>query len=121
MIKAFHHIAIILSSEEHLKFYERLGFRESFRKRREYDAIVLLEGYGLQLEVFIDSRHPKRESGLLEPLGVRHFALKVDEIEKTIAGLGLAKSDVGPVMQDWVGERFCFIKDPDGNVIELHE
>ena len=121
MIKAFHHIAIILSSEEHLKFYERLGFRESFRKIREYDVIVLLEGYGLQLEVFIDSRHPKREKGLLEPRGVRHFALKVDGIERTIAELGLTESDFGPVMQDWVGERFCFIKDPDGNVIELHE
>lgn len=28
---------------------------------------------------------------------------------------------VGPVMNDWVGERFCTITDPDGLPIQLHE
>lgn len=29
--------------------------------------------------------------------------------------------DFGPIMEDWRGIRFVFMKDPDGAVIELHE
>ena len=119
MIEAIHHVALILSREETLAFYGRLGFRETFRKKREYDTVVLLDGHGMRLEVFIDPRHPGR--GETEPVGPRHLALKVDQIEKTIAELGLAKESVGPVRKDWTGVRFCFIRDPDGTPVELHE
>lgn len=114
MITAVHHIALILSSEECLDFYKRLGFTETFRKEREYDSVVLLDGYGIQLEVFIDPRHPKREE--LEPLGPRHFALQVDDFEKEGERLG-----AGEIKRDWIGRKFVFIYDPDGNVVELHE
>ncbi len=119
MIVAIHHVAIIVSSEKSIFFYSCLGFTESFRKHRVNDTIVLMDGYGIQLELFIDSRHPKTLE--IEPLGVRHLALKVDNIERTIDELNISISDVGEIMTDWIGVRFCFIKDPDGLVIELHE
>ena len=53
-----------------------------------------------------------------EPLGLRHLALRVDDIEQTSQELDL---NISPVMTEWVGARYCFIKDPDGNKIELHE
>lgn len=121
MISAFHHIAIIISKEEHLSFYRNLGFKEVFRKVRSYDTAVLLDGYGMELEIFIDGNHSPRDS---EPLGLRHFALKVDRIEDEIERLKKISPeviDVGPIMSDWRGERFVFMKDPDGTVIELHE
>ena len=40
MITAVHHIALIISKEEHLDFYRLLGFQESFRKERKYDVAV---------------------------------------------------------------------------------
>lgn len=51
-------------------------FRWEILCLRVNDTIVLMDGYGIQLELFIDSRHPKTLE--IEPLGVRHLALKVD-------------------------------------------
>ena len=123
MITGIHHISLLISSEECLDFYKKLGFEETFRKERKADTVVLLEGYNIQLEVFIDNRHPKRVLDLAEPLGTRHFALKVDSVESTISylqeqGIGTTDSDTG---FDWTGIKYCYISDPDGNQIELHE
>ena len=122
MISAVYHIAIIISKEENLIFYKLLGFSEVFRKVRTNDTAVLLDGYGMELEIFIDGRHPSRYDP--EPIGLRHFALKVDKIEDEIERLREASDtviDFGPIMSDWRGERFVFMKDPDGTVVELHE
>ena len=123
MITAVHHIAIIVSSERSLEFYRLLGFIETFRKKRKYDTAVLMDGYGMQLEIFIDPSHTPPTSP--EPLGLRHFALRVsgtleDEIER-IRRESIEVIEVGPMMLDWTGVRFCFIKDYDGLSIELHE
>ncbi len=116
MIEAVHHVATIVSSEETVEFYKRLGFNIYKRVERNHDMVVLLRGYGIQLEVFVDASHPARS--IPEALGLRHLALKVDDIEKTSNALGLK---IGSVKNDWIGERYCFTVDPDGNTIELHE
>lgn len=122
MISGLHHIAIIVSSERSLEFYKLLGFTESFRKKRKYDTAVLLDGYGIQLEIFIDPSHaPHPEQ---EPIGLRRFGLRVDSLEAEIARLKSESQEVievGPIMNDWTGVRFCFVKDYDGLSIELHE
>ena len=107
---------MIVSSGETVEFYKQLGFHETFRKTRSYDTIVLISGQGFELEMFVDSNHPVK--GKPEPLGLRHLALKVDNIETTAKELDL---EVGEIMFDWVGTRYCFIFDPDGNSVELHE
>ena len=121
-IKGVHHFAIIVSSEASVEFYTKIGFRETYRKNREYDTVVLLEGCGIQIEMFVDPKHPERATDP-ENIGLRHIALKVEKIEETIEvlrGNGL-ELEVGPIMNDWLGERFCFVTDPDGLPIELHE
>lgn len=122
MIKAFHHVAIIVSCEHSLDFYRLLGFEESFRKKRKYDTVVLMDGYGIQLEIFIDLRHPQHPDP--EPIGLRHFALKIESLEDEIERVRRESREaieVGPIMSDWTGARFCFVKDYDGISIELHE
>lgn len=116
MITGIHHIALIASSEASVDFYKRLGFEEFKRINRDYDTVVLLNGYGIRLEIFIDPTHPERSSP--EPLGLRHIALRVESIEDTASEL---KLNTGIIMTDWLGERFTYITDPDGNVVELHE
>ncbi len=114
-IKGLHHIAIISSSESSVNFYESLGFSEIYRKTREYDTIVLLEGYSIQIEMFIDPSHPKRSTNP-EQIGLRHLALRVDSCEE------ISKQfKCGPIKQDWLGVNFCYTEDPDGLTIELHE
>lgn len=128
MLTALHHVALIVSSERSLRFYELLGFSEVFRKERTNDVIVLMEGHGFQLEIFIDSRHPSHPEGTEEPIGLRHFAIAVmgsleDEIEELRCAFSSAgyELQVGPIIKDWTGVRFCFIKDFDGLSIEFRE
>ncbi len=115
MIYGIHHIAIIISKEEHIYFYEKLGFKIFHRVERKNDIVVLMEGYGIQLEIFVDPSHPRRSSNP-ENIGLRHFALKVDNINELSE-----KFEHGPIMKDWFGVNYCFISDPDGLPIELHE
>ena len=110
-----HHIAIICSSEDSIDFYKRLGFKETFRRTRSYDSVVLMEGQDTRLEIFIDPNHPRRAMDP-EALGVRHIAIKVDNMEKARRDF-----DCGPVLTDWLGEKYCMTADPDGLPIELHE
>lgn len=117
MIQRVHHFAIIAETEASVGFYAKLGFCEIFRKKRERDTVILLDGYGIQLEIFVDPNHPKRAANP-ENMGLRHLALKVDKIEDTAAALGL---EIGPIKSDWFGIRFAFTADPDGLPIELHE
>lgn len=116
MIIGIHHISLIASSEASIAFYTSLGFREYRRIERKFDTVVLMNGHAMGLEIFIDVSHPQRKRP--EPLGPRHLSLRVDNVEDTIAELGV---EAGPVMTDWVGVRFCFINDPDGWTVQLHE
>lgn len=121
MIQALHHIAIIASTEASIDFYKRLGFKEVSRTDRGYDILVFLSGYGVTLEIFIDSTHPPRVD-LPEALGLRHLALKVDCVEKTLKKLKFDELGIeAEPVREINGEKFAFFKDLDGLPIELHE
>lgn len=117
MITGIHHFAIIASSEASVDFYEKLKFKEFLRRDRKYDTVVLLYGHGIQLEIYVDPNHPARATKP-ENMGLRNISLRVDNLERTIEELNL---EAGPIMNDWVGVRFCFIADPDGLPVQLHE
>ena len=117
LITGIHHFAIIASGETTVDFYRRFGFEEFFRRERPYDTVVLLRGpQGIVLEMFLDPGHPAK--GDPEPQGLRHLAFHVAGIEQTAEELEL---EIGPIMEDWVGARYAYTTDPDGNVVELHE
>ena len=109
------HIALIVSKEENLAFYKKLGFIEKNRIERGYDTVVFMECDGLLLEVFIDPNHPARVSGP-EALGLRHLCLVVEDLEEAMSVVKCEE-----IKTDWVGRRFTFTKDPDGQPIELKE
>ena len=109
------HIALIVSKEENLAFYEKLGFIEKNRIERGYDTVVFMECDGLLLEVFIDPNHPARVSGP-EALGLRHIAFVVESLEEVMRDV-----ECDEIRTDWFGRRFTFTKDPDGQPIELKE
>ena len=109
------HIALIVSKEENLSFYEKLGFKEKNRIERGYDTVVFMECDGLLLEVFIDPNHPARVSGP-EALGLRHIAFVVESLEEA-----MSVAECEDIRTDWFGRRLTFTKDPDGQLIELKE
>lgn len=73
-----------------------LGFQEYKRIKRNYDTVVLMNGFGVGLEVFIDPKHRRSKE---EPLGLRTLSMKVDSL------VGIE----GTVMADWNGERYVNI------------
>ena len=48
------HIAIIVSKEENLNFYKKLGFKEIRRITRAYDFVVFMKNGDVILEIFVD-------------------------------------------------------------------
>ena len=118
MFSGVHHIALIVSSEKSVIFYQNLGFKETFRKQREYDTVVFLkDSTGMILELFVDDRHSKSKDEI-EPLGLRYLSFKVDSIEDAAKSLGV---EIGDVNTDWFDKRSCTVLDPDGLPVELHE
>ena len=109
------HIALIVSSEDCIKFYEKLGFIEIKRIERGYDTVVFLSCNDVVLEVFVDPNHPQRNNNP-ETLGIRHFCLLVESLDEV-----MSKIECEKVRTDWFGRRFTFAKDPDGQPIELKE
>ena len=116
MIKGLHHISIIVSNEEGLSFYKRLGFKEVKRIERGYDSVVYLEDCGITLEIYIDPTHPPRVDRP-EAMGLRHFALQVDNIEEALKAWDVLAEPIREVD----GKRYTFIRDVDGLPIEIHE
>ena len=115
MITGIHHLSIIASSEDSVAFYSSLGFSEVLRKERGYDTVVLMEGHGVGLEIYIDPSHPKRADNP-EHMGFRSIAIKVDSCEEIKKHF-----DCGSIQQDWFGKRYCYTADPDGLPIQFHE
>ena len=109
------HISLIVKSEASVVFYSSLGFEETKRIIRRNDTVILMEGNGIGLELFVDRSHPDRATEP-ENCGVRYFALKVDNFDEMIN-----RYDCGPINNDWYGKRYCFISDPDGLPVQLHE
>ena len=109
------HIALIVSKEENISFYKKLGFSETKRIDRVYDTVVFMENNSIVLEMFIDSNHPERMSGP-EALGLRHLAFVVESLEEVMRDV-----ECEEIRTDWFGRRFTFTKDPDGQPIELKE
>lgn len=107
------HIALIVSSEKNLQFYEKLGFVEKERFERAYDTVVFMVCDEIVLEIFVDSKHPERMAAP-EAKGLRHVAFTVEKIEEL-------DIEIGEIRTDWFGRRFTFAKDPDGQPIELKE
>lgn len=107
------HIALIVSSEASLRFYEKLGFREIERFERSYDTVVFMKCGNVALEIFVDPNHPERVSSP-EAKGLRHVAFTVDRIEDL-------DMEMEEIRTDWFGRRFTFVKDPDGLPIEIKE
>ena len=109
------HIALIVSSEESLRFYEKFGFKETKRIERTYDTVVFMKCGQVVLEIFIDPNHPERMNGP-EAKGLRHLAFSVESLEEIMKIV-----ECEEIRTDWFGRKFTFCRDYDGQPIELKE
>lgn len=123
-ISGVHHVAIIASDyARSRRFYtEVLGLRvvnEVFRAERQSYKLDLQLPDGSQVELFSFPNPPARPS-FPEACGLRHLALRVSDINASVAALAAHGVAVEPVRTDpFTGALFTFFSDPDGLPMEL--
>ena len=127
-IRAYHHAGIRVTDEARaIEFYKHLGFRpEPGCRWPEHRAIALINEGGLRLNLIYNGEvHPEGHNVLLdEPVkwpGITHVAFEVPDLQAVVDRMterGVTITE-GPLQLD---ERLiCFVRDPDGNVIEFDE
>ena len=110
------HIRDLAAAEE---FYcGKLGFRHAFEyfndKGRQIGVALYISGRNI-LELFRSEPSPPAPGQ-----SFRHFCLEVDDIDGTVRDLrakGIEVTDPGPGTD---GSIQAWLKDPDGNQLELH-
>ncbi|MCQ2010035.1 MAG: VOC family protein [Sporolactobacillus sp.] len=126
--KGIHHCAIICSNYERSKhFYvDLLGLsviNEIYREDRNSYKLDLAIGNGNcgQIELFSFTNPPQRSTHP-EACGLRHLALSVDDLEKTVTELNDKEIETEPIRVDPItGKKFTFFRDPDDLPLELYQ
>ena len=119
-----HHVVIIASDYvRSRRFYtEVLGLQvvhEHYRAERQSYKLDLQLPDGTQVELFSFPNPPSRPS-YPEACGLRHLALRVADMQTSVAALAAHGVAVEPVRTDpFTGALFTFFADPDGLPIEL--
>ena len=98
-------------------FYERLGFRFEWGPAGPEPVAAMRHPSGLEINFILNA---KTEGNILMDVpekhpGYTHIALKIDSVSETEAALEQA----GIAITGKRGSVALFIRDPDGNVIEL--
>ena len=123
-LAGLHHVAIIASDYARSKrFYtEVLGLRvvaEHFRAERDSWKLDLALPDGTQVELFSFPSPPPRVSRP-EACGLRHLALRVTDLDESVAHLNAHGVATEPVRVDeYTGRRFTFFAVPDDLPLEL--
>ena len=126
-----HHIAISVSNlEKTEQFYWFFGFKKVFYWNLDDDSLEIshLKLGNFILEVFCFRKYkklPENSKNLetdLPEIWVKHFGLKVNDIEQ-IRDLLLKKwfADSLEIAKWRTGIKYFFIKDPDGMLLEIVE
>jgi len=121
---AVQHIAFnCVDRKKQEAFYSKhFGFRRSrvFNAGRP-DEFVMLRLGGTCIELFSVKAAPGARGGE-QPVGFRHLAFEVPDLDAALAGLtadGIKVGDVIDCSSMLDGLRVCFFNDPEGNVLEL--
>ena len=107
-------------------FYTKhLGFRRArvFNEGTDREFIMLRLG-PVCIELFQAQGDEKSQTAQEQPIGFKHLAFEVPDLEAAIASLkadGIEVEDIIDCSSILEGFRVCFFNDPDGNRLELME
>jgi lactoylglutathione lyase len=104
------------------KFYELLGFKLEWGPFGPEQVAAMTHASGLEINLIVNAPEPKSPNVLMDVpekhAGFTHMALKISDIASTEAALVAA----GVPITGRRGEapvNALFVRDPDGNVLEL--
>ncbi len=126
-MNACHHIAFnCVDRKQQERFYVRhFGFTRSrvFHPEKPNEFVLLRLG-NMRIELFSAQPEHLKEKGSEQPIGFRHLAFTVPNLEakiKELQAAGTQPDDIIDCDHMAKGLRICFFKDPEGNMIELME
>ncbi len=107
-------------------FYELLGFTKTIGPIGPEPVAILDHPSGVEINLVINAKNPKEPNVLMDVpekhAGITHVALLCPDLEAAKAALLAAgfPPSAGPI-RFGSGAMGLFVRDPDGNVIELHQ
>jgi lactoylglutathione lyase len=121
------HIGIrVHDLERSVRFYELLGFTKTAGPIGPEPVAILDHPSGLEINLVLNATVASEPNILMDVpekhAGITHFALLCPDIldaKARLEGAGIALSG-GPI-QFGPGAKGIFVRDPDRNVIELHQ
>lgn len=100
-------------------FYEQLGFVFAWGPAGPEPVAAMQHPAGLELNFILNAPSPSEPNILMDipakHAGITHMALKIDDV----AAVEAALKDAGIRITGKRGSVALFVRDPDGNVIEL--
>jgi catechol 2,3-dioxygenase-like lactoylglutathione lyase family enzyme len=127
-ILSYDHVGVrVVDRARSLAFYAELGFvQEPGEGDAQGRAVGLINAAGVRLNLIMNGIAPPDGRNVLMDHGVKwpgwtHPAFVVDNLD-TVLAWATARAIVvteGPVV--WGRRRVCFVRDPDGNVLEFDE
>lgn len=126
-IQGLAHIGIrVHDLERSVAFYELLGFVKTAGPLGPEPVAILEHPCGLEVNLVLNAASASEPNILMDVpekhAGITHFALLCPDIvaaKRRLEGAGIPLSG-GPVRFD-TGAQAIFVRDPDRNVIELHQ
>ena len=125
-ITSINHIGIRVRDLDQTRgFYEKLGFEFLFGPVGPEPIAVMEHPSGINLNFILNASADAAEDNLLMDVPVKHrgyahMALEIfdrDAVRNQFDTLGLEITETVNLPD---GAQFFFVRDPDGNVIELH-
>jgi lactoylglutathione lyase len=103
-------------------FYEQLGFAFAWGPFGPESVAAMRHPSGLELNFIVNARSPSEPNVLMDVpekhSGITHLALKIADIDAVEKALGAANIEISG-RRGKAPVHALFVRDPDGNVIEL--
>ncbi len=122
-----HHIALgVKDLDESIKFYQQcFGFENirTFTKDGWEGKAVILRLGETELELFHFNEQigSKDDQMKFNTIGLKHIGIEVDSVDETYQKLKELNVDINLPKDGTTCKKYCFLRDPNGVVIELYE
>ncbi|MCH7550834.1 MAG: VOC family protein [Proteobacteria bacterium] len=126
-ITGINHVGLRVRSLETARaFYEQLGFEFIVGPIGPEPVAVMLHPSGININFILNTTSDASASNVLMDLpekhtGFTHIALEIDDLEAVQQQLAAREITITETVELPDGTVFFFVRDPDGNVIELHK
>lgn len=111
--------------ERSLSFYRLLGFEKTLGPIGPEPVAILVHRSGLELNLVLNAPLASTPNVLMDvPVkapGFTHIALECPDVAAAAAVIEAAGFTVRDTVEFPTGAKGVFVRDPDGNVIELHQ